>query len=232
MDRLVAEVETKTEEKIETEVAVETQEQTEVETVSQETVAAPVTENSKYLNSFENMTVADFKKQEEKKMLEEFEVEKEQLIQKQYEKLEEAPEPEKEKKQEVSQKIIEKPNYDFIQENDKVVTLSKKEKAKKKTSKKRLSLFLSLALGISAIICISNVIAIDHMSSNLAGLEYELYEVNLPKYLKDIADLDTTKKGMEFIETYPEDIYDAGESGQKTNWFDKVCNFFSGLFGG
>lgn len=93
-------------------------------------------------------------------------------------------------------------------------------------------MFLSIALGISAIICVSNVIAIDQMSSNLAGIEYELYEVNLPKYLKDIADLDTTKKGMEFIETFPEEEFDAGEAGKKSNWFDKLCNFFSGLFGG
>lgn len=231
MDRLVAEAETKTEEKVETEVAVETLEMTEAPNSSEETESG-LTENSKYLNSFENMTVADFKKQEEKKRLAEFEKEKETLIQNQYKQEEEMPQPEKEKKQEVSQKIIEKPNYDFIQENDKIVKLSKKEKPKKKSSKKKLSLILSVVLGIAAIICIGNVIAIDHMSSNLAGIEHELYEVNLPKYLKDIANLDTTKKGMEFIETYPEDIFDAGEAGHKTNWFDKFCNFFSGLFGG
>lgn len=220
MDRLVAEVETKTEEKKKTQVAAP-QAQPEVETAESETQTS---ENAKYLDSFENMTVADFRKQEEKRRLEEFEVEKEQLIKEQYEK--------KEEKQEVSQKIIEKPNYDFIQENDKVVKLSRKEKAKKKPSRKKLSLFLALALGISAIICVSNVIAIDHMSSNLAEIEYELYEVNLPKYLKDIANLDTTKKGMEFLETYPEEVFDAGQAGQKSNWFDKLCNFFSGLFGG
>ena len=44
--------------------------------------------------------------------------------------------------------------------------------------------------------------------------------------------IDTTKKGMEFIETFPEEEFDAGEAGKKSNWFDKLCNFFSGLFGG
>ena len=231
MDRLVAEVETKTEEKIETEVAVETEveAQSEANEVGQET-ESQLTENSKYLNSFEDMTIAEFKKQEEDKRLAAFEAEKEKLIEKQYEKEEEKPQPEKE--QEVSQKIIEKPNYDFIQENDKIVKLSRKEQAKKKPVKKRLGLFLSIALGISAIICISNVIAIDYMASNLAEIEHDLYEVNLPKYLKDIADLDTTKKGMEFVETYPDDIFDAGEAGRRSNWFDKFCNFLSGLFGG
>ena len=181
------------------------------------------------------MTVADFKKQEEEKRIKEFQLEKEKLIEKQFEKKEAPQQEQKEEKafkQEVSQNIIEKPNYDFIQESDKVVKLSRKENAKKKPRKKRLSLFLSIALGISAIICVSNVIAIDQMSSNLASIEYELYEVNLPKYLKDIADLDTTKKGMEFIETFPEEEFDAGEAGKKSNWFDKLCNFFSGLFGG
>ena len=234
MDRLVAEVETKKEKVVEEKTAVLTEDKTEekieiFETPMQET------ENEKYLNSFENMTVADFKKQEEEKRIKEFQLEKEKLIEKQYEK-EEAPQQDQKEekvfKQEVSQNIIEKPNYDFIQESDMVVKLSRKENAKKKPRKKRLSLFLSIALGISAIICVSNVIAIDQMSSNLAGIEYELYEVNLPKYLKDIADLDTTKKGMEFIETFPEEEFDAGEAGKKSNWFDKLCNFFSGLFGG
>lgn len=231
MDRLIAEIEVKNEEKIETETQVEAEEK--------EIIAQPMTtENSEtvessnsYLNSFENMTVADFKKQEEERQLKEFQKEKEELIQKAFEEKKQA-EPEKEEKQEVSQKIIEKPNYDLIGENPKIVKLTRTEKPKKKMSKKRLSLFLSLALGISAIICLTNVIIIDHMSSNLAGIEHEYYEVNLPKYLKDIADLDTTKKSMEFIETYPDEVFDAGQAGQKSNWFDKLCNFFSGLFGG
>lgn len=230
MDRLIAEIEKKTEVKTQQEVAKETEMQVEVETQIQEEFVQS-TENEKYLNSFENMTVADFKRQEEEKRIKEFEAERQQLIEKQYEKAEETA-PEKTQKQEVSQNIIEKPNYDFLQESDKVVKLSKREKGKKKPVKKRLSLVLAIALGFSAIFCLANVIAIDHMSSNLAQLEYELYEVNLPKYLKDIADLDTTKKGMEFIETYPDQEFDAGESGQKSNWFDKFCNFISGLFGG
>ena len=134
MDRLVAEVETKKEKVVEEKTAVLTEDKTEekieiFETPMQET------ENEKYLNSFENMTVADFKKQEEEKRIKEFQLEKEKLIEKQYEK-EEAPQQDQKEekvfKQEVSQNIIEKPNYDFIQESDKVVKLSRKENAKKK----------------------------------------------------------------------------------------------------
>jgi hypothetical protein len=54
----------------------------------------------------------------------------------------------------------------------------------------------------------------------------------LPKYLKKISDLDTTKKSMEFLETYPEEMQAAGDIGEKTNWFDKFCNWLGGLFGG
>lgn len=232
MDRLIAEKQTKTEEKIETVAEVETSVEELAQTEQTEIIEDQMTENDKYLASFENMTLAEFRKREEEKKLEQFEQEKEELIQKQYEEKEVQPEPKKIEKQEVSQKIIEKPNYDLIQENTKIVKLTKTEKQKKKLSKKKLSLFLSLAMGISAVICLTNIIIIDHMSANLANLEYEYYEVNLPRYLKNIADLDSAKKGMEFVETYPEDILDAGQAGQKTNWFDKLCNFFSGLFGG
>lgn len=75
MDRLVAEVETKKEKVVEEKTAVLTEDKTEekieiFETPMQET------ENEKYLNSFENMTVADFKKQEEEKRIKEFQLEK------------------------------------------------------------------------------------------------------------------------------------------------------------
>lgn len=230
MDRLIVQTEKQKEEKIvvETEEKIEEKPEEETSQVLSSDVSNGKTE---YLASLEDITVADYLKKEEEKKLKEFEKEKEDLIQKQYEK-EEAQEENSQEEKTVSQNIIEKPNYDLIQENKKIVRLKKKQKEKKSPSKKKLSLILSITLGIASIICVSNIIAIDQMSSNLAGLEYELYEVNLPKYLNDIANLDTTKKGMDFIETYPEEVYDAGEEGQKTNWFDKVCDFLSGLFGG
>lgn len=232
MDRLTLETEKLKEEKVETEKKVLTEEIAEEKSVDEEAETEKETSGrTQYLDSLENITVADYLKKEEEKKLKEFEKEKEELIQKQYEKKEE-PKEKPQRKEEVSQNIIEKPNYDLIQENKKIVKLKKRQKEKKEPKKKRLSLILSIALGIASVICVSNIIAIDQMSSNLAEIEYEFYEVNLPKYLKDIANLDTTKKGMDFIETYPEDVYDAGEEGEKTNWFDKFCNFLSGLFGG
>ena len=37
---------------------------------------------------------------------------------------------------------------------------------------------------------------------------------------------------MEMIETYPEDMLDAGDLGKVSNWFDRLCNFIVGMFGG
>lgn len=241
MDKLVAERETEIKEKLEIEAEVQKASDTEAKITEAETPSVEAQRDSslnlrtEYLNSLENITVADYKRKEEEKKLKEFEQEKELLIQKQFETVKKLPAKETkeiEERQEVSQNIIEKPNYDLIQENSKVVKLSKKQEKKKSSSKKRLSLVLSIVLGVASVICLSNIIAVEQMSANLSEIEYELYEVNLPKYLKNIADLDSAKKGMDFIETYPEDFLDAGEIGEKSNWFDKLCGFLSGLFGG
>ena len=110
MDRLIAEkeVETKTEKKVEIKVEEKTK------------------PSSQYVNSFENLTVADIKRQEEKRQAEEFKVEKEELIKEQFKPQEEV------KAAQASQKIIEKPNYDLIEENKKIVKLHSKKKEKKK----------------------------------------------------------------------------------------------------
>jgi hypothetical protein len=225
MDRLFAAIETKTEEAVETEKQPETETIVEAPRSDDLTVSVAQPQTTQYLSSLENITVADYKRQEEEKQLKEFEKEKEELIQKQYE-------PEAKPKQEESQNIIEKPNYDFISEEKNVVKLSKKQQKKSTPVRKKLNLFLSIALAVCAVVCVTNIVVIDNMSANLTEIETEFYDINLPKYLKNIANLDTTKKGMDFIETYPEDSYDAGEVGEKSNWFDKICNFFAGLFGG
>lgn len=205
MDKLVLENEVAVEEKIEKETLLEEKQENE-----------PV--NSGYLSTLENITIGDFKKQEEKK---------EELIQKQYEeKSEEKPEQE-------SQNIIEKPNYDFIEENKKVIKLRKslKPEAEKKKKNKR-GIAIAVGLAICSVIAVANVTMLDNYSSSLSNLQQEFYDVNLPKYLKNISNLDSTKKSMEFIETYPEEMQSAGDIGEKTNWYDKLTNFISGVFGG
>ena len=249
MDRLVVEKEAEIEQKIETKTqpqkqtiskpSIETQiqqntqknenkifEQTvcvEEEVEETKTISQNKTE---YLSSLENMTIADFKKKEDEKKYAEFEKEKEVLIAQQYEKKEEK----KEEKQ-VSQNIIEKPNYDLIEDNKKVIKFKQQTKAKKKNNKKLASIVIACALGASSIIAVTNCVIIDNMNSNFMKID-ETYKLNLAKYLKNINNLDQAQNSMEMIETYPEDLLEAGDVGEKSNWFDRLCNFIGGIFGG
>lgn len=221
MDRLTLEAETEVK-KAEIAEKVEQAQESVPESEVQPAEERVTSSHNSYLNSFENMTVADVKKEQEEKELQEFEKEKEELIAKTYQKTEEEPKP---------ANIIEKPNYDFIEENKKIVKLTKKTQSKKKLSKKTAGIALAAVLGASAIVCVTNAALIDNYASNFVQVE-ETYNFNLAKYLKDINNLDATKKSMEFLETYPDDMLDAGSIGQKSNWFDKLCNFLGGLFGG
>ena len=202
-----------------TEVETETEQEVDKEKVVEDTTEEPPTQ-TEYLKSFENLTLADVKKEQEKKSLVEFEKEKEELIQKQYVQ---------------EEKVVEKPNYDLITENKKIIKLKKKIKPKsEKVAKKskKAGIILAIALGLCSIVAVTNITILDNFSTNLSQLETEFYEVNLPKYLKKISDLDTTKKSMEFLETYPEEMLSAGDIGEETNWFNKFCNWLGGLFGG
>lgn len=223
MNKLVVEVEKKVEEKVKT---AESTIEKKIEK-KQELPILEKTENSiqtEYLKSLDNVTIADIKKQEEKKAIAQFEKEKDKLIQEQYK---------TETQQQESQNIIEKPNYDFIEENKKVVKLRKKITENKKSSKtKNRKVILAFGLAICSVLCVTNITLLDNYSSSLSQIESEFYDVNLPKYLKNIANLDTTKKSMEFLETYPTEMQEAGDLGEETNWYDKLCNFISGIFGG
>lgn len=187
-----------------------------------------------YLQSLENKTVADIMEERRKKEKEEFEAEKEQLIQKQYEKPKAKEEKAKPNEREGASKTIERPNFDLMEENKRVVKLFKNQKQqtqKKKKSSKTAGLVLACTLAGCGIVCVANTVVIDSMNKSLLQID-ETYHLNLQKYLKEITKLDQTNKSLEFLETYPEDILDAGDLGQKSNWFDKLCNFFGSLFGG
>lgn len=219
MDRLVVEKEPEVETKVEVETEV-LEESKKDESMQLEDQSS----KTQYLSSLENITIADFKKQEEEKTLQEFEKEKENLIAKQYEVA-------VEEEKQVSQNIIEKPNYDLIEENKKLVRLKTRKTEKKKSNKKLASIAIVCGLAVSALISITNCVIIENMNANYVQIE-ETYKLNLSKYLKNINNLDQAQNGMELIETYPEDLLDAGDTGKKSNWFDRLCNFIGGIFGG
>lgn len=219
MYRLVVETKKETEKLTEKQEEQEQEKQEVKQEPKEEIQEETASSQTAYLKSFEGKTLADVKQENE----EDFEQQKEELIQKQYEK-------------EEQENVIEKPNYDLIEEKKSVIKIRQKlnkepEKVARKKGKK-FGLFLAIALGICSIFCVTNIVILDNMSSSYSALEHEFYNVNLPKYLKNISDLDTTKRSMEFLETYPTEMQNPADLGRKTNWFDKFCNFLSGIFGG
>lgn len=178
--------------------------------------------NNAYINSFKDMTVSDIREMQVQVETKEVLDKKEELIAEQFEVEEEKVE-----------SIIEKPNYDLLEENKKIVKLKKnsKESKKKKVSKKFAGIAIALTLAMSGIICVVNTILIDNYSAQFFEIE-DKYNFNLLTYLRNIYNLDTTKESMELFDTYPEEILEAGEQSQQTNWFDRICNFFGKLFGG
>lgn len=237
MEKLVLEKETET--AVETETKTEETKTQQIETerklpkiTIKKTTPSPeeaVSSKTEYLNSLDDITIGDFKRKEEQEKAEQFKKEKETLIQQQFET---EAKTETENKT-ANQNIIEKPNYDLIEENKKIVKLGRKKQDKQKPESKKKNWFLALAIafGLSATICVTNAVIIDNMQSSIVSLD-ETYQLNLAKYLKNLAKLDTTKESMEIIPTYPEDLNEAGDIGEKSNWFDRICNFIGGIFGG
>lgn len=133
--------------------------------------------------------------------------------------------------------VIEKPSYDEIEE------LSQEERKKifkinigQETSQKpkRFKLMIvSLLIAIFGIWGIINVATIDSVSSQIVEVSTQ-YELNLANYLKNLYMLDATNsENMEnLFETIPEEGGKVTQIEGKSNWFDRFCNFLSGLFGG
>lgn len=209
MDKLVA-----------PEVEKEKQSRVEEKVEKKAPVENTLTENQKYLNSFQNKTLADFRKEKEAEELKKFQTEKQELLKKQFEVV-----------QKPSENVIEKPNYDLIEENKKIIKLKKRQKTEPKKKHKFGALALAIGLGVGAVICVGNFVGLEQISQSYNQAEYE-YTLNLRSYLKNLSKLDANKKNMQFLETYPDEMYDAGDVGKVTNWFDNLCNYLAGFFGG
>lgn len=134
--------------------------------------------------------------------------------------------------------VIETPNYDLIpqtppQKEKRILKLEKqveKSQAKKKMSflKKAIIasvLALTVGLGVFTAVDLSNSIS----AYNAANSQYS---VNLANLLKNISSVDSGNKTSELIQTYPNELMRPDQLQQQSNWFDRLCNFLSGLFGG
>lgn len=135
--------------------------------------------------------------------------------------------------------VIEKPNYDYLEtlsevEREKVFKIEKEEKEEVKPKSSRIKKFiLPILLAIFGVWGIVNIAMLDNLSSSLIQAE-TTYNLNLGKYIKNLAALDATSaKNMEnLLPIVPDQEHDASEIIAQSNWFDRICNFIGGLFGG
>lgn len=136
--------------------------------------------------------------------------------------------------------IIEKPNYDFVEtlsdtQREKIFKVEKQEEVKPQTKPKRLKVaIISILFAIFGVWGLVNVAQIDNLGSQITQVAKEYYEINLPKYLKNLTTLDATNSSnMEnLFQTIPDEDTSPSEILKKSNWFDRFCNFIAGLFGG
>lgn len=138
--------------------------------------------------------------------------------------------------------IVEKPNYDFIEpltseEAEKIYKIEKQEKAEGKSSKfgKRLRIALfSLVMAVCGIWGIANIVNINTVKAELDSLSNIYYNINLPSYLRNLTQLDAVNQdNMEnLFQTIPEEAQPPTQIEAKSNWFDRLCEFLAGLFGG
>lgn len=138
------------------------------------------------------------------------------------------------------EKAIVSPNYDMIKEISperrkkiyKVEKFETEDKPKPFTFNKKLKIILfSLIFFVAGAFCVSSGIQLIDASNRLAATE-ATYSTNLPRLIRKINGIDNSNTALELIDTYPEEIEEPSTFSKDTNWFDKICNFISGLFGG
>lgn len=135
--------------------------------------------------------------------------------------------------------VIEKPNYDYMEtlsdtQREKIFKIEKTQQVKSKTKPSKLKVvIISILFAIFGVWGVVNIAQIDNIGSQISQAVYN-YELNLPKYLSKLMKLDaTSSKNMEnLFETIPEEDLSPSQILEKSNWFDRFCNFIAGLFGG
>ncbi len=135
--------------------------------------------------------------------------------------------------------VVETPNYDLIPE----ITPQKKKRVlkleklveKETPKKKRMSWLkrVALALGIGVTIALSIFTAVELSNTisayNVAQSEYS---VNVATLMQKIASVDSGNKMAELVETFPDEVMRPSDFEEQSNWFDRLCNFLSGVIGG
>lgn len=141
--------------------------------------------------------------------------------------------------------VIETPNYDFIE----VATPSSNVKTKTETEPKvdtkfRFRLIVAvycIIIAVCGIWVISNAVQMNSLSSSITEAN-NAYMINEAQYILKISELDAIEPDDDgsLSPIAPENIF--GVQAEKlsnptdptisTSWFDKVCNWLSGVTGG
>ncbi len=134
--------------------------------------------------------------------------------------------------------VIEKPNYDTMDtlteaERKKIFVFKNVENSKKANPSKFKVILISIIFALFTIWGTVNVATIDNVSSQITQVSSQ-YEINLVNYLKNLYMLDVTNSEnmKNLFEVIPEESVPPTQINEKSNWFDRFCNFIGGLFGG
>ena len=84
---------------------------------------------------------------------------------------------------------------------------------------------------IGGAFCLASGIQLIDASNALSAAQTQ-YEISLSQLIKKMSKIDSGNNMLELIETYPTELQEPSSISESTNWFDKICNFISGLFGG
>ncbi len=134
--------------------------------------------------------------------------------------------------------VIETPNYDLIPETPpekkKIILKLEKQVESQKPKKKTSVLKKAIVACVLALVVGLGVFTAVDLADSVAAYNatQSQYSVNLANLLKNISSVDSGNKMSELIETYPDELMRPDELKQQSNWFDRFCNFLSGLFGG
>lgn len=139
--------------------------------------------------------------------------------------------------------IIETPNYDFIEASVPKTTPQTQTEAKK-DPKFRFRLIVAvycIIIAICGIWVISNAVELNSLNSSITQSNNEYY-INEAQYILKISELDAVQPDEDgsLSPIAPENIFgvqaeplaEPTDPTVSTSWFDRVCNWLSGFFGG
>lgn len=138
----------------------------------------------------------------------------------------------------VQEEVIEKPNFDKIEDlppekRKKVfkVTSEKEEKQKFKLNKKLKMAIIGIVFCLLTAFCITSGVEIAKTNAQIESVQSN-YDASLTSLIQKIYSTETGNRSLNLFETFPEEDLGASSFYESSNWFDRVCNFLAGMFGG